>query len=153
MWNERGRLTEVSKLCGDFGRYFPGFGRLVLYILKKFFTANFAISLLFTNTDMVSINVLTLILNNVGQCDVKSWPLMPIKTITSVLKVSTCMITNLTARPIRLAEILMIMPISTIKAAVILYICSSSSSSSTHSTTVRWLYWYNSYNLSCLFNT
>jgi hypothetical protein len=106
---------------------------------------------LFTNTDMVSINVL--ILNNVGQCDVKSWPLMPIKTITSVLKVSTCMITNMTARPIRLAEILMIMPISTIKAAVILYICSSSSSSSTHSTTVRWLYWYNSYNLSCLFNT
>ena len=43
------------------------------------------------------------------------------KTITSVLKVSTDVIRNITACPIGLVEILAIMSVSTFKIAVILY--------------------------------
>ena len=44
-----------------------------------------------------------------GQCDVKHILTSPIKTITPVLKISTCIITSDTARPVRLAELLVIM--------------------------------------------
>ena len=46
----------------------------------------------------------------------------PIRTITSVLKSSTDIITNIPAHSIRLAEILAIMSISTFKITVILYL-------------------------------
>jgi hypothetical protein len=45
-----------------------------------------------------------------------------IKTITSVLKALTDIITNILARPIRLAEILAIKSVSTFKIAIILYL-------------------------------
>ena len=51
---------------------------------------------------------LTLILTIICQCDVKYIMMLLIKTIMSVLKVSTYIITSTTARPIRLAEILAI---------------------------------------------
>ena len=46
----------------------------------------------------------------------------PIKTIASVLKASTDIITNMPARPVGLAEILAIMSVSTFKITVILYV-------------------------------
>ena len=49
-------------------------------------------------------------LENIGQCDVKQMTL-PIKTIMSVLKVSTYNITSITARPDELAAILAIMSV------------------------------------------
>jgi hypothetical protein len=45
-----------------------------------------------------------------------------IKTIASVLKASTDIITNVPAHSIRLTEILVIMSVSTFKIAVILYV-------------------------------
>jgi len=56
----------------------------------------------------------------IGQCDVKHIIMSPIKTITLVLKVSTYIITSITAHPIRLAEILVTMYVSTFKTAVII---------------------------------
>jgi len=56
------------------------------------------------------------------QSDVKHIMRSPIKTITSVLKSSTDIITNIPAHPIRLTEILGIMAVSTFKIAVILYL-------------------------------
>jgi hypothetical protein len=44
------------------------------------------------------------------------------KTITSILKFSTHITTNIPGRPIRLVEILAIMSVSAFKIAVILYI-------------------------------
>ena len=58
----------------------------------------------------------------IGQSDVKHVMTPPIKAITSVLKASTDIITNIPARAIRLAEILVIMSVSTFNTAVILYI-------------------------------
>ena len=45
---------------------------------------------------------MTLILVNIGQCDVTLWRLIPIKIITSILKVSTYIVTSITADPFRL---------------------------------------------------
>jgi hypothetical protein len=47
---------------------------------------------------------------------------LPIKTITSILKVSTNIITSIAARSNGLAVIQAIMSVTTFKAAVILYI-------------------------------
>jgi len=66
------------------------------------------------------INGMTMILKIIGQCDVKHIMTLLIKTITSVLKVSTHIITSLLACPVRLAAILAIMSVSTFKTAVIL---------------------------------
>jgi hypothetical protein len=60
--------------------------------------------------------------NFIGQSDVKHIMMAPIKTIMSVLKALTDIITNIPTRSIRLAEILVIMSISTFKIAVILYV-------------------------------
>ena len=54
------------------------------------------------------------------QCDVKHIMMSPITIITSVLKVSTYIITSITALPIRLAEILVTMYVSTFKTAIII---------------------------------
>jgi hypothetical protein len=43
------------------------------------------------------------------------------KTIPSVIKVSTYIITSITALPVGLAALLTIMPVSTVTIAVILY--------------------------------
>jgi len=58
------------------------------------------------------------------QSDIKHIMMSTIKTITSVLKVSTDIITNIPARPVGLAEILAIRSVSTFKIAVILYLAS-----------------------------
>ena len=58
----------------------------------------------------------------IDQSDVKHIMTSPIKTIPSVLKASTDIITNITACHIGLLEILAIMSASTFKIAVILYI-------------------------------
>ena len=58
----------------------------------------------------------------IGQCDVKHIMTLPIKTITSILKVSTNIITSIAARSNGLAAIQAIMSVTTFKAAVILYI-------------------------------
>ena len=63
-------------------------------------------------------NVLTLILENRGQCDVTLQRLIPIKTM-SVLKISTYIITT---RPSGLGAMLAIMSVSTFKTVVILYV-------------------------------
>ena len=83
--------------------------------------------------DKVWITELTLIHKNIrsernshaqviGQSDIKHIMTSLIKTITSVLKASTDIITNILARPIWLAEKLAIMSVWTFKIAVILYI-------------------------------
>jgi hypothetical protein len=56
----------------------------------------------------------------IGQSDVKHIMTSPIKTITSVLKASTDILTNILVRPVGLAEILVIMSVTTFKIAVIL---------------------------------
>jgi len=66
-------------------------------------------------SDIVSINKLTVILKNIGKCDVKHIMTLPIKRITSVLKVLTYIITNIKAHPIRLSVIIVIMSVSTFK--------------------------------------
>jgi hypothetical protein len=58
----------------------------------------------------------------IGQSNVKHIMTSPIKTIRSVLKALTDIITNIPARPIELAEILTIMSVSTFKIAIILYL-------------------------------
>jgi len=47
---------------------------------------------------------------------------MPIKTVTSVLKILTYYITSIIAPPVGLTVILVIMSVSTFKTVVILYI-------------------------------
>jgi hypothetical protein len=65
-----------------------------------------------------STNCLTLKI--IGQCDVKHIVTSPIKTITSVLNVSTYIINNIAA--VGLAAILVIISVSTFKITIILYI-------------------------------
>ena len=72
-----------------------------------------------SSRDIVSINELTLILKNISQCEVKRMTL-PIKTVTSALKVKTYILTSIPASPIRFAAILEIMSVSTFITAVIL---------------------------------
>jgi ABC-type polysaccharide/polyol phosphate transport system ATPase subunit len=73
-------------------------------------------------SDIVSMNELTLILKIISQCDIKCILTFPIKTIATVLKVSTYIITSITACPIGLAARLAIMSVSTSITAIILYI-------------------------------
>jgi len=58
----------------------------------------------------------------ISQSDVKHIMTSPIKMITSVYKVSKHITTSITARPIRLTAILLIMSVSTFKTTVILYL-------------------------------
>ena len=62
---------------------------------------------------------LTLILKIIGQCNVKHILTSPIKTFTSVLKISTYIIT---ARTVGLAAILAIMSVLAFRTDVILYV-------------------------------
>ena len=75
--------------------------------------------------DVVSINRQTLRQKIICQCDIKHIIMLQIKTIASVLKVSTNIITNITAGPIRLGVILEIMSVSIFINANILYISPS----------------------------
>ena len=74
---------------------------------------------LISMSDVVSLKELTVILRNIGQCDVNSIMTSSIKTITSVLNVSTYIIISIT---IGCTEILAIMSVSTFKTAVILHL-------------------------------
>ena len=65
-------------------------------------------------------HIMTL-LEIIYQRDITHIMTLPIKTITSVLKVLTHIITSITARPIRLVFILVIMSVSTFKTAMILF--------------------------------
>ena len=61
----------------------------------------------------------------IGQSDVKHIMTSLIKTIMSVLKATTDIITNIPTRPIKLVGLLAIMSVSTFKIAVILYVSPS----------------------------
>jgi len=65
-------------------------------------------------------------MNIICQCDVKHILALPIKTITSVLKASTYIITSIEAHPIRLAAVLVIMSVSTYETTVIIFLVMSS---------------------------
>jgi hypothetical protein len=73
-------------------------------------------------SDIVSMNELTLILKIISQRDIKCILTFPIKTIATVLKVLTYIITSITACPIGLAARLAIMSVSTSVTVIILYI-------------------------------
>jgi hypothetical protein len=98
--------------------------------LSFFFICNFYIFPLISLSDNVSMmnwpwysDELTMILKFIGHCAIKHIMMIPIKTITSVLKVSIYIII---AHPIRLSVKLVIMSVSTFKTAVILYMYLSS---------------------------
>ena len=55
----------------------------------------------------------TCVLKCIGRSDVKHIMTSPINTVTSVLTASTDIITDITARPIKLSEMLAIMSVST----------------------------------------
>jgi len=55
------------------------------------------------------VNGLTLILKNIGQCDLECNMTLPIKTIMSPLKVSTYIITSITHCTIRMAVTQLVM--------------------------------------------
>ena len=80
------------------------------------------ILLLIALSDVVGINEVTLILEIIGWFEVKHILMLQVKTMTLVLKVSTYITTSITARPFRLAAILVIMSITTLKWTVILYV-------------------------------
>ena len=65
---------------------------------------------------------LIMILNIIGQCDVKHILSSPIKSITPVLKMSTYIIAYISARPVGLAPILAINVCLDLQTSVILYI-------------------------------
>jgi hypothetical protein len=60
---------------------------------------------LISRSDVVHINELALILKIMCQCDVKCIKTLQLKTISSVLKVFTYIITSITGRPMELAVI------------------------------------------------
>ena len=70
----------------------------------------------------VILPVSTYWLRDIDQCDVTWWRLILIKTISSVLKVLTCIINSMTAHPIWPGKILVIMSVSTLTTDVILYV-------------------------------
>lgn len=72
-------------------------------------------------SDIVSIGLIV-ILENISMCDTTLCHLIQMKTIISILKVSTYINTNIIARPIGLAVILVIVSVSIFKTAVIQYI-------------------------------
>ena len=69
---------------------------------------------------------LTLMLKIIVKCDVKHILMSPIETITPVLKISNYIITSITACPIGLTAILVIMSVSTFRLTAILVIMSVS---------------------------
>ena len=75
-----------------------------------------------SKTDCVRIDELAPILKIISQCDIKHIMALPIKTITSVFNVSTCIIISITAGPFGLDAILAIMSVSFFITAVILYL-------------------------------
>ena len=81
-----------------------------------------------SSSDIISINRLTLILEIIGQCDVKHMMTLPIKNYsdkyrpTSALKVLTYIITSIPAPPLRLDAKLMIMSVLSFKTDVIFYL-------------------------------
>jgi hypothetical protein len=69
---------------------------------------------------------------------------LSIKTITSVLKAATDIITNIPSRPIGLAEILAIISVSTFKIAVILYL-HKTNNNEIESCVTQWIIFAKSY--------
>jgi hypothetical protein len=84
--------------------------------------SNFDILLWTSLNDIVGINEVTSILEIIDKCDVKYIMTVSLKTIMSVLKILTYIITNIAYWPIELALILVIMSVSTFKSDVILYL-------------------------------
>ena len=97
-------------------------------IVIKEFIGKWDILPLMCATDKVWITIIlgqfvTCMRQFIGLSDIKkTFMTSPIKTITSVLKALTDIITNNPALPIGLVEILVIMSVSTFKSFVILYI-------------------------------
>ena len=69
---------------------------------------------------------------------------LSIKTITSVLKAATDIITNIPSRPIGLAEILAIISVSTFKIDVILYL-HKTNNNEIESCVTQWIIFVKSY--------
>jgi len=90
-------------------------------------------------SDIVITNKLSLVLQIICQCEIKHM-MLQIKTITSVLKVLTCITTSIAAHPIRLTVIISVL---TFKSAVILYI-----STHTYIHIYRIVFWKYCYHLS-----
>jgi len=67
-----------------------------------FIICNIYIFSLISPRDIFSINGITLLLNMINQCDIKHSLMLPIKTITLVLKVLTYIITCITTGSIKL---------------------------------------------------
>jgi len=76
-----------------------------------------------SHSDIFSFNEQAMILKTIGQCYIKHIMISLIKTMISVLIVSTYIITRTTARPIVLTVILTIMSDLTFTTVVILYTC------------------------------
>lgn len=113
-------LIEKNGTLGSYETLFCM--RMLCNIYNSIFIGNLSIFPLILQRDIVSINRLTLIQKIIEQCDVKHIIILRIKTMTSVMKVQTCIFTSITALPIGRAVILAIMSILTFIAAVILYI-------------------------------
>ena len=80
-------------------------------------------------------NRLTMILKNIGQCNVKYITTLPIKTITSVVKVFN--IYYPTAHPVRLAAIQGIMSVSSFTTADIRYVLPAHSTTNSSCRKIR----------------
>ena len=62
-------------------------------------------SILLTDKTKISIKILGLTMKIIGQFEVKHSMMLPMKTITPLLTVSTYIITSITTRPVGLAVI------------------------------------------------
>ena len=116
-------------LIGSFisTRYYPEKSILGNQIHINDVIGNLDIFPLILMSDIFNINELTQILKITIPSDVKHIIMLPMKPIMSDLKVVTYIITRITARPIRLTEILAIMSVSTFKTDFILYVNKSKS--------------------------
>ena len=117
-------LKYICMLFSDITclKYFRNTSCDINLISIFFIKGNLDIFLWISLGDIANTNKLTLILKFIGQCDVKHIMMKPIKTIPSVLKVSTDIITSIADHPNGLDEILVIMFVLIFKTDVILYI-------------------------------
>jgi hypothetical protein len=68
----------------------PVFSNVYLYYVKQTLSVKLIFFPFISQSDIVSTNIVTLILESkIGQYDVTLWRLIPIKSMTSVLEVST----------------------------------------------------------------
>jgi hypothetical protein len=111
------RISKINKIYQQIG-HFP-------FDVCRWTSLHQKLTLIHKNIRSVCnshVQELTLILKIISQCDIKHILMSLIKTIMSDLKILTYIITSFTACPVRLAAILAIMSVSTLKTAIILYL-------------------------------